>query len=126
MAVEAAAGMPPVMGFALVGMFVTVLSQLQMGHQWRIGVDEHEITGLVTTGIYQYVRNPIYTGVILFGVGIMLMLPGIPMAIGMVLGLVAIIIQVRCVEEPHLYRLHGERFKKYVNSSGRYWPRLRG
>ena len=113
------------MGFALLGMFVTVVSQLQMGRHWRIGVDENETTGLVTTGIYHYVRNPIYTGVMLFGFGIALMLPGIPMTIGMALGLVAIIIQVRCVEEPHLYRLHGARFREYVRSTGRYWPRLK-
>lgn len=107
------------------GIFVTLLSQYQMGASWRLGVDELERTRLITHGIYSVVRNPIYTGVMIFGVGIEVLVPSVHMVITMILGYVSIELQVRRVEEPYLQRLHGEAFSHYVARTGRYWPRLR-
>lgn len=109
---------------SLAGIALTVISQYQMGVAWRIGVDESEKTELVTKGIYSLIRNPIYTGVYLFGIGLLLLLPNIYMLVSLAIGYLSIEIHVRYVEEPHLLRLHGEAFKKYVNKSGRYLPRF--
>jgi protein-S-isoprenylcysteine O-methyltransferase Ste14 len=35
-----------------------------MGDSWRIGVDPQETTGLVTSGVFTRVRNPIFTAMI--------------------------------------------------------------
>ncbi len=53
----------------LIGIAVTSISQYQMGKDWQLGVDETEITELVTHGIYSKTRNLIYSGVMAFGIG---------------------------------------------------------
>ena len=57
---------------AIVGIFATVYAQLDMGDSWRIGVDPGETTTLVRTGVFGWVRNPIFTAMITFGFGIAL------------------------------------------------------
>ena len=109
---------------SLTGIALTVMAQYQMGAAWRIGVDESEKTELVTKGIYSGIRNPIYSGVFLFGIGLLLLLPNACMLLSLAIGYLGIEIHVRYVEEPYLLRLHGEAFKKYVNQSGRYLPRF--
>mgnify|MGYP003635593772 CR=1 FL=1 len=52
------------------GIAVTLLSQIQMGDSWRIGVDQQETTALITHGIYAKSRNPIYLGIFLFWAGV--------------------------------------------------------
>ena len=48
----------------IAGILFSSFSQFAMGQEWRIGVDPDEKTKLVTTGIYNHIRNPIYTGCI--------------------------------------------------------------
>jgi protein-S-isoprenylcysteine O-methyltransferase Ste14 len=42
-------------------MTMTMVSQYQMGNSWRVGVDPHETTELVSRGLFTVVRNPIFT-----------------------------------------------------------------
>ncbi|MBL4712056.1 MAG: isoprenylcysteine carboxylmethyltransferase family protein [Gammaproteobacteria bacterium] len=107
---------------SLTGITLTVTSQYQMGKAWRIGVDESEKTELVTNGIYSLIRNPIYSGVFIFGFGLLVLFPNPYMLISLAIAYFSIEIHVRYVEEPYLLRLHGEAFKEYVNKSGRYLP----
>lgn len=114
---------------SIIGFFgtaLTVISQHQMGAAWRLGVDEAEKTILVTTGIYKYIRNPIYSGVILFGMGMFLLSPNIYMMGCLFFVCLSIEIHVRYVEEPHLSRLHGVAYIKYCNHSGKYFPKFEG
>ena len=62
---------------AIVGIFATVYAQLDMGDSWRIGVDPGETTTLVRTGVFGWVRNPIFTAMITFGFGIALVTPNL-------------------------------------------------
>jgi protein-S-isoprenylcysteine O-methyltransferase Ste14 len=109
---------------SLIGMVLTMVSQYQMGSSWRIGVDEAEKTELVTSGIYSSIRNPIYSGVMLFCFGLLLILPDIYMLLSLALVYASIELNVRHVEEPYLLRLHGDAFKGHMNNSGRYLRRL--
>jgi hypothetical protein len=54
-----------------------VYAQLDMGDSWRIGVDPSETTTLVRTGVFGWVRNPIFTTMIAFGFGIALVTPNL-------------------------------------------------
>ncbi len=47
-----------------------VWSQLTMGASWRVGLDRSETTGLITTGPFNRVRNPIYTSMIVMAIGL--------------------------------------------------------
>ena len=59
------------------GILFSSYAQFAMGEQWRIGVDPDEKTKLVTKGIYGKIRNPIYTGCIVFGTGLLILSPHI-------------------------------------------------
>lgn len=101
---------------------VTLLAQVQMGASWRIGVEEGERTELVVDGLFAHIRNPIFTGMLAFAVGLVLMVPGVVSVAGAVLTWTAIEVQVRLVEEPHLTRLHGSAYRRWTAATGRFLP----
>ena len=109
---------------SLAGIAIMVISQWQMGAAWRFGVDETERTDLVTSGLYSLVRNPIYSGVFLFCIGLLVLLPHIYMLFFLILAYSSIELQVRFVEEPHLRHLHGAMYEQYAAHAGRYFPRF--
>lgn len=109
---------------SVVGIAVTVISQYQMGASWRIGVDESEQTALIVHGIYTYVRNPIYTGVLLFCFGLLIQIPSLYMLLISIFIYASVEIHVRGVEEPYLEKLHGVRFTDYCKRAGRYLPKV--
>ena len=107
---------------ATAGIAGTVYAQLEMGDAWRIGVDEQKTTTLVRTGVFGRVRNPIYTAMFTFGIGIALLTPNLVAFVGFVLLVATIELQVRRVEEPHLLRTHGDAYREYTASVGRFIP----
>lgn len=105
-----------------VGTGLTLAAQQAMGRSWRVGVDHNETTDLVRTGMFAFVRNPIFTAVILTATGLALIAPN-PVAIAAVLILVAAIeLQVRAVEEPYLLAVHGDAYLDYARTVGRFIP----
>lgn len=107
---------------ATAGIAATVYAQLAMGDSWRIGVDERETTTLVRTGVFGRVRNPIYTAMFAFGFGIALVTPNVVACAGFILLVATVEVQVRHVEEPHLLRAHGDAYRAYAASVGRFVP----
>ena len=75
---------------AAVGLGVTLWAQLAMGDAWRIGVDPDERTRLVTNGPFTWVRNPIYTAMIVFAAGLALMVPNVASVLGFAYGSVTL------------------------------------
>ncbi len=113
-------------GLALyvLGLTLTFVAQLQMGTSWRIGVDPRERTMLVTTGLFRWVRNPIYSAVLLCFGGCALLLPTTLALGGWLVILVAVQLQVRLVEEPYLLDVHGQAYREYASRVGRFVPGL--
>ena len=107
---------------AIVGIFATVYAQLDMGDSWRIGVDPGETTTLVRTGVFGWVRNPIFTAMITFGFGIALVTPNLVAIAGFLLLVATIELQVRIVEEPYLLTVHGDAYRDYLANIGRFVP----
>jgi len=107
---------------AIVGIFATVYAQLDMGDSWRIGVDPGETTTLVRTGVFGWVRNPIFTAMIAFGFGIALVTPNLVAIAGFLLLVATIELQVRIVEEPYLTATHGDSYRDYLAHVGRFVP----
>ena len=93
-----------------------------MGDSWRIGVDPGETTTLVRTGVFGWVRNPIFTAMITFGFGIALVTPSLVALAGFLLLVATIELQVRIVEEPHLLTVHGDDYRSYLTNVGRFMP----
>jgi protein-S-isoprenylcysteine O-methyltransferase Ste14 len=109
---------------AVLGIGATFWAQLQMGANWRIGVDPSERTSLVTSGVFAVVRNPIFTAMGITGLGLTLVVPNAIAIAGLVGLLVALELQVRVVEEPYLRTVHGSAYAVYAASTGRFLPRI--
>ena len=109
---------------ALVGIVGALAAQLSMGDSWRVGVDETEETQLVTGGLYDWVRNPIFSFVFLSALGFTLLVPNALSVLGGLLTVLGIEMQVRSVEEPYLKRTHGEAYARYAANVGRFLPGL--
>ncbi|MDT5260611.1 MAG: hypothetical protein QOD10_5691 [Mycobacterium sp.] len=107
---------------ATVGIAATVYAQLEMGDSWRIGVDQRETTTLVHTGVFGRIRNPIYTAMFTFGIGITLVTPNLVACASLILLVASIQLQVRRVEEPYLLRTHGDAYRGYAARVGRFIP----
>lgn len=109
---------------AVAGIGATVYAQHDMGESWRIGVDPDETTTLVHHGVFAVVRNPIFSAMLVFAVGAVLVAPN-PLALaGFVLLVTAIQLQVRGVEEPYLRTVHGQQYRAYTATVGRFVPRV--
>src|SRR5262249_26335859 len=100
----------------------TVYAQVDMGDSWRVGVDPSETTTLVRSGVFGWVRNPIFTAMIVSGFGIALVTPNLVAIAGFALLVVSIELQVRVVEEPYLSTKHGDAYGDYVAGVGRFVP----
>ncbi|WP_104524507.1 methyltransferase family protein [Blastococcus atacamensis] len=107
---------------ALVGFAATLAGQAGMGASWRIGVDDAERTDLVTTGVFGYVRNPIFTAMAVAQVGMLLLVPTWLSVAALLALIVAVELQVRAVEEPYLRLVHGQAYAAYAARTGRFLP----
>jgi protein-S-isoprenylcysteine O-methyltransferase Ste14 len=111
-------------GVALVasGIAATMAAQSVMGDSWRGDVDPTARTALVTSGPFRFVRNPILTATMTVGIGLALLIPNVLSGAMLIAFLVAQQIQVRLVEEPYLFRVHGDAYREYAARTGRFVP----
>ncbi len=109
---------------ATAGIAATVYAQLDMGDSWRVGVDHTETTTLIHTGVFSRIRNPIFTAMIVFALGITLVSPNVVALIGFALLVTTIELQVRAVEEPYLRVAHGDTYRDYGATVGRFVPHV--
>lgn len=107
---------------AALGIALTVWAQLDMGDSWRVGVDADETTDLVQGRVFGWVRNPIYSAMLVFEFGIALLTPNVVTIVGLVLAAAALELQVRRVEEPYLLAKHGATYRNYTGRVGRFIP----
>jgi protein-S-isoprenylcysteine O-methyltransferase Ste14 len=109
---------------AAAGIGATLWAQFAMGESWRIGLDEKERTALVVGGPFRWVRNPIYSAMVLFALGIAAEVPNV-VSLAAVAVLVAVLeYTVRTIEEPYLEGVHGSDYRRWASQAGRFVPRL--
>jgi protein-S-isoprenylcysteine O-methyltransferase Ste14 len=97
-------------------------AQLAIGPSWRTTVDPNERPPLVTGGIFHLVRNPIYSALIIMGIGLTLLVPNAIALAGLVMIITGSQLQVRLIEEPYLHRIHGIGYDEYTSTVGRFVP----
>ncbi|MEP7765062.1 isoprenylcysteine carboxylmethyltransferase family protein [Sanguibacter sp. 25GB23B1] len=107
---------------AVAGFLGVLVSQSGMGTSWRIGVRPGEETELVTDGPFAWLRNPIFTAMIVAVGGLVLAVPSPMTLAGLVFLVLGIEIQVRVTEEPHLLATHGAHYADYASRVGRFLP----
>jgi protein-S-isoprenylcysteine O-methyltransferase Ste14 len=106
----------------LVGLGGTFWAQLAMGDSWRIGVDTAARTDLVARGPFRWVRNPIFTWMVVTAAGLALISPNALAVAALAALLIALEVQVRGVEEPYLLKTHGDAYRRYAAATGRFLP----
>ena len=104
------------------GIALTVAAQYSMGASWRIGVDPQERTELVTDGTFRLVRNPIFTAMLITATGLAAIIPNFVSLVGLAALIAALEVQVRLVDEPYLLDAHGDRYRAYAQTAGRFAP----
>ena len=102
------------------GTVVTVVAQRHMGASWRVGIDDRP-TDLVTTGLFRYVRNPIFTGMLVFTAGVVVLSSAWWSIAIWILTALGLRLQV-AYEEQHLMGLHGGAYLTYAARAGRFCP----
>ncbi|HCR48307.1 MAG TPA: isoprenylcysteine carboxylmethyltransferase family protein [Bacteroidetes bacterium] len=96
-----------------------IVAQQQMASSWRIGIDEKNVTNLVTTGVFTHSRNPIFLGMLFTLLGLFLVLPNALSFAILCMGFVTIHVQVR-LEEAWLRNTHGEAYDEYCRKTRRW------
>lgn len=110
------------LGLYAVGVAGTLWAQVAMGTSWRIGVDPAERTALVTCGPFRVVRNPIYTAMAVAFAGFALMVPNALSLLTLAFMAAGIELHVRLVEEPYLRGVHGDAYRRWAATTGRFVP----
>jgi protein-S-isoprenylcysteine O-methyltransferase Ste14 len=112
------------LALSVLGLAALVWSQSSMGESWRIGVDPDEQTALVTAGPFRWVRNPIYSAMVVYIAGVALLVPNVASLIALGVLALALDLHVRLVEEPYLAATHGRSYASYAARVGRFVPWL--
>lgn len=79
--------------------------------------------GLIQSGLYARVRNPIHSGTLLEFAGLFLLFPTVPMTVACVLGVFWVLLQTRFDEYDLLQRILA--YREYMQRVPRFIPHLR-
>ena len=102
---------------------LTIRCWKRMGRHWKMAVTPGERQVLITDGPFARVRHPIYGYQILLMLASLVVVPTRPMLIAALVHLVLMAVKARN-EERHLLGTHGEDYARYVERTGRFFPRL--
>ena len=110
--------------FVIASFFVLVRAYLDLGASWRVGVDPHQPSDLVTTGIYARTRNPIYLFFLLYALGTLLMFPSLVFLV-LTAAIFVMVVLVTRNEERFLRAAFGATYDDYASRTPRFFPLLR-
>lgn len=106
-----------------VGLLVGIAGEAGLGESFCVALPRAK-TGLVTRGIYNYIRNPVVLGTILLVLGTFLIAPSLLAFLALVVNIIGYEMKVRS-EEEYLWEMHGAEFESYCARTGRYLPSVR-
>lgn len=116
-----AAAFLPVL-FVLAGLVLRIwgVAYLSSGVVWNADVVSG---GLLLSGPYRYVRNPLYLGNVLAAIGIGMLGPPFTLLI-VVVGVIAFNIRLIRIEERYLLAVHGQAYRDYCRLVPALLPRV--
>lgn len=106
------------------GVALSILGKKALGSEWvhAFFYKKQEGKQLVTTGVYAYIRNPIYAGIIMSYVG-MELLVGSWLWVSMLFLFIPFLYQAR-KEEQFLTKKFGKKYVAYEQATKRFLPFL--
>ncbi|MCW9032966.1 MAG: isoprenylcysteine carboxylmethyltransferase family protein [Rhodospirillales bacterium] len=108
-------------GFALLGLnlLISIASLVGLRDSWRVGVIENQKTELVTTGIYQFSRNPYFASYLIMFAAYTTLMQNIILLILSLIGFL-FIHKMIMKEERYLTNTHGGTYLAYKKKAPRY------
>jgi protein-S-isoprenylcysteine O-methyltransferase Ste14 len=108
---------------AVVCFLLTVHCWLKMGRSWSLAVVPLRTSNLVQSGIYGFVRHPIYALSMALMFGSAVVVPTLPMLTVAALHVTLLILKARS-EEESLLAIYGQSYLDYTRRTGRFFPQL--
>ena len=106
-------------GLLIISLLVVWIAQTQMSTSWRIGIDEENKTKLVTHGLFSISRNPIFLGIMIANLGLLMVIPNAFTLLIVSLSWVSMNTQIR-MEETFLKKEFGDDFYNYMGKVRRW------
>ncbi|MBI1372340.1 MAG: isoprenylcysteine carboxylmethyltransferase family protein [Phycisphaera sp.] len=101
-------------------------SHADLGRNWSVTLELREDHTLITHGIYERIRHPMYAAVWLWGIGQLLLLPNWLAGGANLLAFIPLYL-VRVPREERMMLDHfGVAYRSYMRRTGRVWPRRAG
>jgi protein-S-isoprenylcysteine O-methyltransferase Ste14 len=108
------------MALFLMGLGLAVWARVHLGRNWGTPMSEKMDAELVTTGPYRYIRNPIYSGIILAAIGTSVAISWYWLVAVVLLG--AYFVYSANVEEQIMQRLFPNTYPEYQRSTKKLVP----
>jgi protein-S-isoprenylcysteine O-methyltransferase Ste14 len=85
--------------------------------------DFEDTTSLITSGVYKYIRHPLYTSLLLFSLGAFLKNPSL-LGTGLVITTVVGVYLTARIEEKHNLERFGNTYQDYMDQTKRFIPEI--
>lgn len=105
----------------ILSVWVVLSGYIRLRKEGKADANFENTSELVKTGIYKYIRHPLYLSVFLLGTGIMLKHPGTYQIILSVINLIAVYITSR-IEEGEMIAKFGNAYKEYMTVTRMFIP----
>lgn len=109
------------LGAVLFGIVMLLLSHRHLAASWSAFV-EAPAGGLVTTGVYRFVRHPMYASFFLFTGGVLLLTSNWVAGAPALLGMLWLYLDRVDAEERLMLDLFGDEYRVYAERTGRILP----
>ena len=107
--------------FLILSAYFGIAGVLLLKRKGKSGTNFEETTVLVKSGIYGYIRHPLYLSLFLLGTGVMLKDPGLLQVILGVINFAAVYITAR-IEEKEMVEKFGADYSEYIKETKMFIP----
>ena len=104
--------------------WILFLSHRDLGRQWTVTVGLREEHELITTGIYQYLRHPMYAAHLIWAIAQVLMLHNWIAGYSFIATMLPFYFYRKRKEEEMLLEEFGEEYSVYKEKTGALFPKL--
>jgi protein-S-isoprenylcysteine O-methyltransferase Ste14 len=102
-------------------LYVVITGFILLKNKGNPTVNFENTSTLVKSGIYKYIRHPLYLSIFMFGTGVMLKDTGSAQLILGTINLIAIWITAK-IEEKEMINKFGDEYRTYMNESKMFIP----
>lgn len=107
----------------IIGTYINVMGRMQLGKYWANQIKIYQDQKLMTSGVFKYVRHPLYASLIWIFFGASILFANVPALLSNLLIFIPFM-YYRAKQEELLLRREFKEYNKYVNCTGMFFPKL--